>query len=171
MNLSSLKSRLPWAIIFVVIIIISIGILLFLNISKGGALNENTKPNQSLAPNTIAPPQIKSTDLPTAIQEIRKSIIANPISDNNGDLLIYEEGGFQIEYITSPDIFFVKINKDPANENKQKAQNWFKEKGLKQEDLCNLSVRFLLTTLEIRQANPNFNTLPDNCDAPLLKKP
>lgn len=138
-------------------------------------VNRKSKPSLSpqplIAPNVIIPPQKKPEDLSSSVQEIRKKIIASQIANVGGDILLYKTAAFKIEYVPTPNIFFVTVNKDPATEAKASAQKWFLDFGLKQEDLCDLPVRFVLGNFEIRKTNPTFTSLPDGCTGEPLKKP
>lgn len=142
------------------VIAMAIGVLFSLNIGK----------KTPLAPNKIVPPQIAPENLPKEVKDLKSKLIASPIKNNNGDLLIYQSQNFYIEYITSPQVFFVKILKD-VDKSKILAQNWLKGQGAKQEDLCTLPVRFFLATTEARQENLNFSSLPDGCTGQLLTNP
>lgn len=129
----------------------------------------NDKNEQPVSPNTVVPPS-KNITLTPSVSEIKKEIINNPLSNNKGDLMLYKTDNFYIEYITAPDVFFVKINKDPQK-SKQEAQQWFLGRGLKQEDLCTISVRFVLANFEIRRESPDFSSLPDGCTGEPITKP
>lgn len=116
-----------------------------------------------LAPNHLYFPDTPSSQLPSPIQAIRKTLIRKAVDDNNGDLLLFNSPPFQVTYITGLDMFLVFINGESVGHAKRDAQRWFTESGLKQTDLCDLPVRFLLTTFELRTAHPAFTSLPDGC--------
>lgn len=123
-----------------------------------------------IASNKIVPPQVAPENLPKEIKNLKSKLIALTIRNNNGDLLIYQSQNFYIEYISSPQVFFVKILKD-VNKSKLDAQNWFIGQGAKQEDLCTLPVRFFLATTQARKENLNFSSLPDGCSGQILTNP
>ncbi len=172
MNLTELK---PKARLFFIVIIIFIVIILIIVVISSFTKKESkeTQPSPSIAPNVILPPQIEPEKLPPSVQEIRQQIINSFIRNEAGDLLLFEHENkaYRIEYIPAPDVFFVKIFNDPAIQFKQESQNWFKDFGLKQEDLCDLPVRFVLGNFEIRKTNPAFTSLPDGCTGQPQNKP
>lgn len=155
--------------IFQVIIGVVALIIVVILISIIFALSSSKKADQKTISYAIVPPQ-KDVVLSTNIQELKKNLIASPIKNDNDDLLLYKDTNFYIEYITSPDVFFVKITSNTKS-SKQDAQKWFTSKGFKQEDLCLISVRFMLTTTDLRKENPNFSSLPDGCSGQPIKKP
>lgn len=116
-----------------------------------------------IAPNIIVPPKVNPETLPAGIKAIRQKIISSQIGENHGDILLYQTDTYQIEYIPTPNVFFVTINADPAPQAKNETQQWFLSFGLEQEDLCNLPVRFILGNLDVRKTNPEFTSLPDGC--------
>lgn len=116
-----------------------------------------------LAPNHLYFPDTPSSQLPSSIQAIRKTLIRKAIDDNNGDLLLFNSPPFQVTYISGLDMFLVFIHGESVDRAKRDAQSWFAESGLTQTDLCDLPVRFLLTTFELRTAHPAFTSLPDGC--------
>lgn len=130
----------------------------------------NTGKKTPLAPNKIVPPQVAPESLPKEVKDLKAKLIGKTIKNNNGDLLIYQSQNFYIEYISSPQVFFVKILKD-AEKSKLEAQNWFKEQGAKQEDLCTLPVRFFLSTIEVRKENLKFSSLPEGCTGQPVTNP
>lgn len=136
-----------------------------------GKKSEQPQPSPSIAPNVIIPPQVDPETLPADVKKIREEIIAKQIANNHGDILLHQADSFKIEYIPSPDVFFVTISKDPAIAAKKQAQDWFLDFGLKQSDLCDLPVRFVLRNFEVRKTNANFTSLPDGCSGTPLKKP
>lgn len=172
MNLTQVKSKFYLVIIAFVIIVVVVGLISIISFkNNSGSQNPSPQTAPSIAPNVIVPPKKKPTDLPSDIQEIRKKIIASQIGKTGGDILLYKTASFVIEYIPTPDIFFVTISKDPALDAKQQAQKWFLDFGLQQNNLCDLPVRFILGNLQIRKTNPNFTSLPDGCSTSSTTKP
>lgn len=157
MTLKESKKFLPLIILALIIVLIMTIVSIF-----SGKKTPQPSPIPK-APNFIAPYSTSSADLPPKIQEIRKKIIESQILNNYGDILLHQTETYKIEYITSPNVFFVTINKDPAEEAKKDAEAWFLKFGLTQEELCNLPVRFVLGNIEVRQTNLNFSSLPNSC--------
>jgi len=151
-------------VVFIILVVVVISLV-------GRKKPVTSPPKPSIAPNVVIPPQTKPEDLQPDVIEIRKKIIASQIGNRSGDILLYQADSYIIEYIPAPDVFFVTINKDPAPEAKQQAQEWFLDFGLQQSDLCDLPVRFILDNFEIRKTNPTFTSLPDGCTGEPLKKP
>lgn len=143
------------------VIAMAIGILFSLNTGKKAA---------PIAPNKIVPPQVTPESLPKEVKDLKSKLIGKTIKNNNGDLLLYQSQNFYIEYITSPQVFFVTILRE-VDKSKIQAQEWFKEQGAKPEDLCNLPVRFVLGSIEARKENLNFSSLPDGCSNQPLTNP
>ena len=168
-NLTLLRSKVKFIILGAAVILIIIAAIIISTFGKKDATPRN-QTSTSTEPNAIAPPQTKSENLSEDIKVVRKKIIDSQIANRNGDIILYESENYQIEYIPTPDVFFVRIFRDPASIYKKEAQEWFLKFGLKQQELCSLPVRFLLTSFELRKSNSSFTSLPDNCDAPTLKK-
>ena len=167
MNLTSLSQNRKFFILGVIVIsllfciIITASIFSTLKKPKEPALT--SPPKESLAPNTLKPATKKPEELPQSTQTIRQKIISSAISDYHGDLLLYQGSNFKIEYITSPKYFFVTITNDPADLAKKEAELWFTKFGLAQKDLCELPVRFILSSYKLRQSNPKFSSSPTGC--------
>lgn len=166
MNLYNNQKKLQILVLAFVFFVIAmtIGILFSLNTGK----------KEPLAPNKIAPPQVAPESLPKEVKDLKSKLVGKTIKNNNGDLLLYQSQNFYIEYITSPQVFFVTILRD-VDKSKIQAQNWFKGQGAKPEDLCNLPVRFVLGSIEARKENLKFSSLPEGCTGqpatnPAIKK-
>lgn len=166
-NLTQVKKRLPVIIpaltIFILLIIVA-----FVYVFFSPRQREQKKPPSPTAqptptPQKFLPPKIEPEKLPQDVQAIRKKIIVSHIENRRGDLVLYQPGPYEITYIPTPKIFFVNIFKDPAEIYKKQAQAWFLQFGLKQIDLCDLPVRFVLGSKELQKSNPNFKYLPDGC--------
>jgi len=175
MNLTQYKSKFQLLFAGAVVIILILVIASAFSLLGGKKTEEEiplktsapqSSPRQTaptLAPNIIVPPQKSPESLPDDVKTTREKIIASQIANEQGDLLLYQSETYSIEYIPSPNVFFVKILKDPAQTAKKNAQSWFLNFGLAQSDLCDLPVRFILSTRELRETNPNFTSLPDGC--------
>ncbi len=133
-------------------------------------LTQTGKSTKPAATNKIVPPQVSPASLPKETKDLKSKLISKPLKNNKGDLLLYESTNFYVEYITSPQVFFVKIAKD-VNNSKKQATEWFIAQGATGQDMCNLPVRFILSTLEARQEDPKFTSLPDGCTGQPISKP
>lgn len=122
----------------------------------------NSKNPQESAATKIFPSKDERAKLSQDIQKIKQEIIAAKIPNKGKDILLYKDAAIEIEYIPSPDIFLVKVHKEPPDTYKKQAQGWFLESGLKESGLCILPVRFVLD-FKLKKANPNFSPLPDGC--------
>jgi len=122
-----------------------------------------TQASPLINPQVVIPPKTEREKLPKDVQQIREKIIAAQIVNEKGDIVLYTSSSYRIIYVPTPDIFFVMISKEPVQNFQQEAQKWFLNFGLEQSDLCDLPVRFVLTERQLKQANPNFNILPDGC--------
>src|SRR3990167_3465916 len=172
MNLTELRKKSPFLITGIIIVSVLLLIIIILSFKKRAVQpSSSPSPSPSIATNFIIPSKIKPEQLPDDIKEIRKKVIASQIADNHGDILLRKTDTFIIEYIPSPDLFIVTIKKDPAEEAKKQAQEWFLNFGLKQQDLCNLPVSFILWTFDLRRTNPDFTSLPDGCTGTPTQKP
>ena len=169
MNLTELRKKSPilFGVVALIVVILFIVIIsAFFNRPKpipSTGPSPETASKEDIAPNIIIPPKIGPEQLSPETKEIREKVVASKIADNHGDILLHKTGSFIIEYIPSPDLFIVTIKKDPAGEAKEQAQEWFLNFGLKQQDLCNLPVSFILWTFDLRRTNPDFTSLPDGC--------
>lgn len=157
-NQNKLKLALILAGSFILILLV---LIIFSSIKK-------TKPKQalpqpSISAQTLIPPKAEIEKQPQSIKDIKQKIIASPIENNGGDLILYKTDSFRISYVPILEIFFVDILRDPAQTAKKQAQDWFLNFGLKQEELCDFPVRFSLFNINLKKTNPNFSLLPDGC--------
>lgn len=142
--------------------------ILFMWINSGVGLNNTNTGEEPMTTgggieDQLHYPDKKPEELPKGVQDIRQEIIDGYRIDRNGDLLLYRTTHYEIEYITGFDFFFVNINLGDPEAAKTDAENWFKDFGLAQEDLCDLPVRFLIREPALYDANPGFSTLPNGC--------
>ena len=142
--------------------------ILFMWINSGVGLNNSNAGEEPMTTGggiegQLHYPKTEPEELPKNVQDIRQEIIDSYRVDNNGDLLLYRTTNYEIEYITGFDFFFVNITFGDPEVSKTDAENWFKDFGLAQEDLCDLPVRFLIREPVIYDANPGFSTLPNGC--------
>jgi len=171
MNLTQLREKLPVFAIptVILVLLLTVAIVLALKTRGPGVVPAPTPPvsrfgpTATVAPNKITPPKIKPQQLPANVQQIREKIIASQIANRGGVVVLFQSDSFIIRYIPTPDMFFVTIFKEPVATLKKQAQDWFLNFGLKQSDLCDLPVRFVLSSRELRARNPGFTSLPDGC--------
>ncbi len=52
----------------------------------------------------------------------------------------YDSASFSVQYLSDQDLFYVTLKKNPYNDSKQAALDWFKSKGV--EDMSWINVRF-----------------------------
>ncbi len=162
LSLNQSQNKLKLALILAgSFVLILLALIIFLSIKK-------TKPKQalpqpSISAKTLIPPKAEIEKQPQSIKEIKQKIITSPLENNAGDLILHKSDFFRISYVPILDMFFVDILKDPAQDAKKQAQNWFINFGLKQKDLCTLPVRFGLYNPELKKTNANFSPLPDGC--------
>lgn len=95
---------------------------------------------------------------------VRQQLIRSPIRDRNGDRILTENDSWSIIYVPTGDDFLSFIFQDPADTAKKEVERWFEERGIPRSDLCDLPLRFLLTTEELRRTNFNFTSLPNGCE-------
>lgn len=149
--------------VIVVILIVIVFSLLSKQKSAPTTKTESSVPEtNSTQINKVPAPIVSPESIPASVKDIKTEIIKNPIKDDNGDLILEENTNYQIKYVPPADVFFVYISQSP-NESKNSAETWFKNFGLEQNDLCQLSIRFLLKDLSLRQQNPGFTSLPTGC--------
>lgn len=170
MNLTETKPKARIILIGIAIFIVIILVIAIFSLFKREKAPQPS-PSPQIAPNKIVPPTKKPEELAQTVQEIRKEIIASEIANRKGDIILFDSTNYEIAFIPPMEVFFVTIYKDPAEGFKKEAQDWFKNFDLKQEDLCDLSVRFVLGNFEIRKTNPSFTSLPDGCTGQPLTKP
>ncbi len=106
----------------------------------------------------------KTVDLTQNTKNLKQKIIASPIREDRGDKYLVQSREFTIIYVPGPDQFYVQINNNPVQQNKEKAENWFKDKGFKKEELCGLGIHFELTYPDVTQKEiTNFNSAASGC--------
>jgi len=125
--------------------------------------NQINNGNADAAVNSLNFPTKRAEDLPADVQTIRQRIIDGYRIDRNGDLLLYQTTAYEIEYITGFDFFFVNITGGDPDAIKLDAEAWFWGYDLRQEELCDLPVRFIIRNSLLREAYPAFTTLPTGC--------
>ena len=87
-----------------------------------------------------------------------------PQGEQSGTL--YQTTEFAVDYVHSADLFQVEIRTTSVDQAKTDADNWFLNKGMSQQGICNLPVQFYLsfTVLnQLRGSNIVFNPLAPFC--------
>lgn len=161
---TSLQQIKPKAIIIIVIfIVITVGILLTIAISGKPQIEKNTS-KSSPSKQEVIPPLENRPSPDLKAQDLKKQLITSKIGENNGTLILYKTLGFEVDYVPTPDIFFVKIFQKPFDINKKQAEEWFKDKGLKQSDLCDLPVRFSVSFQAPKEEKLSYDPFPADCE-------
>jgi len=170
MKLSEIQPKFKFIALFTSIGILGLVVILIIAFSSfKKPVQPQAKP--SIAPNNIVPPTKKTEELPKNVQTIKQQIVESATENKGGDLTLQKNEAFIIRYIPAPNVFMVTLLQRPAETYKSQAEDWFKKYGLKQEELCNLPVRFSLGTNKLRKENPNFSSLPKDCSgSPVLLK-
>lgn len=163
LSLNQSKNKLKLALILAGSFILILLVLIIFSSIKKTKPTKKTLPQSSISAQTLIPPKAEIEKQPQSIKDIKQKIIASPLQNNAGDLILYKSDSFRISYVPILDMFFVDILKDPAQDAKKRAQDWFINFGLKQKDLCTLPVRFSLFNINLKKTNPNFSNLPDGC--------
>ena len=144
-------------------LIICIILVLFLVLAGTIIFRRNaTNKSGNSQPVKVIPSKQDIANLPSDTKKIRQKILEGKEIIKGKDLTLYKDDNYEIEYVPTPDIFFVKILRDPVQIYKNQAQDWFINFGLKQTDLCTFPVRFFLD-FKLKKTNPNFSALPDGC--------
>src|SRR3989344_5435676 len=107
----------------------------------------------------ILTPKNQRNKLPDTAENIKQEMIKNNNGENKGVLILYNTPSYKIEYIPTPDIFLVTILKTPIDQNKLAAEDWFKEFGLAENEICNLPVRFSLA-IDAPDYSEQFDPFP-----------
>jgi len=160
----SLQQLKPIVIAIIVIFVaIAFGLFILIWIQPGKSKNNHIN-NQSTQKYTEVIPPLEGRPSPTKnAQDIKKEIIASKISDQTGTLIIYKTSSYIVTYVPTPDIFFVNILQKPFDANKNQAEKWFLNFGLKQEDLCTLPVRFSVGFQASIKEKSSYNPFPAGC--------
>ena len=156
----------PGIIILVAVIVIIIVFLVF-------ALKPKPKspaPPQTNLPETVGNlegepviPFISEREKPTEnVETIKKEILNRKIGEDKGTIILFRTEAYIIEYIPTPDLFLVTILSTPVEQNKTVAENWFKDFGLTENEICALPVRFSLGITDPNY-NEKFNPFPSGC--------
>ena len=160
----SLQQIKPKVITIIAIFVaIAFGLLLLIWIQSGKQKNGHIN-NQPTQKYTEVIPPLEGRPSPTKnAQDIKKVIIASKISEQNGTLIVYKTSSYIVTYVPTPDIFFVNILKIPFDTNKNQAEKWFLNFGLKQEELCTLPVRFSVGFQAPMKEKLSYNPFPNGC--------
>lgn len=85
---------------------------------------------------------------------------------NNKSGVLEDNNSFKIEYVSAPNSFMVEIKGSTTDQSKKEAENWFKQKGLSNQGVCNLPVVFYLapeSAEALRRDDRQFDPVPDGC--------
>lgn len=86
----------------------------------------------------------------------------------SGDLILADNSDFQIVYLISNDQFIVDLKNLSFQEGKKRAEEWFRNKGFLQEELCVLRISFAAS--KAVESDFSFqDTFPTGCPVPTLK--
>jgi hypothetical protein len=103
-------------------------------------------------------PQLSDND-----KRVRGEIIA-PLRNQSGNLTTTTM--YKIEYVKTADAFLIEITSINISQAKNNAVQWFREKGISPEGICNLPVSFYLSrnaANSLKEMGGIFNPLPENC--------
>ncbi len=164
LNLNELQPKIK------LLLLISLPILVIIVVLAITALRPGKKPvgeqptaKPSLTPEKVIPPKSVTQQQPQRVKDIKQEIIAKPIRNQGGDLILNESSALTISYVPKLEIFFVSIKTEPVDNLREEAHQWFLNFGLKNEDLCGLPVRLTLYYPTLKNAHPDFGILPDGC--------
>lgn len=163
MNLTDVSAKSKTIAFILGGVIIAVVILILVFGSKGGPKDRTVFPSPSAQSDFIVPPTNPPEELAPTVEQKRQQLLSNQISENNGDITIYENDNYNIKYITAPNVFFVTIYTEPPELYKEEATNWFIPQNLTPQDLCLLNVRFRLATHDLARNNQDFSSLPAGC--------
>lgn len=166
MNLTSINSKSKFIVVGTVLLVIILAILAGISLNKVEPQKQptlSTLPTPTIQSNFIVPPTTPPADKQQNIDQKKQIILADAISNNNGDIMLLQNQNFYIKYVTSADIFFVTLYQEPLQDFKNSATKWFLDQNLTQNDLCLLNVRFRLATNGLAKNNPDFSSLPTGC--------
>jgi hypothetical protein len=170
MNLTSISTKSKLIIIGVAVLLVFVFALLLISTRNPQKTTpptqtptQTTFPTPALKSNFIVPPTTPPASQQQSIDQKKKAILEKATSNNNGDVMLLESPNFNVKYVTSADVFFVTLYKEPVEDFKNSASKWFLDQDLSQNDLCLLNVRFRLATDELARSNPNFSSLPTGC--------
>jgi len=163
MNLTESRPKIIIAIVVGIVLILGLGILALTSLRRQSQTVQTFSPQQQKASDKIIPPTTGRSPLPKTAADIKTEIINSSTVSQGTDKILYDSQNFRIIYSPSLDLFITQIFKDPAGAYSQAAQKWFLDKGLSQQELCTLPLRLALFNPELKQTNPNFSLLPQDC--------
>lgn len=164
LNLKQIQPKIKLILLIGIPVLIMVVVLATLALSPGKQkTKEQPTVQPSLTPEKIIPPKSVTQQQPQRVKDIKQAIIAKPIRNQAGDLILKDSSNLTISFVPKLDIFFVTIKAEPVEELREEAHQWFLNFGLKNEDLCGLPVRFLLYTPTLKNAHPDFGILPNGC--------
>lgn len=144
--------------IIVVLLVLMVGALgWYFFFGRGPAL---PKPNESLLTKSTTP---QAKVLSARALEIKKTLTKT--DRKIGDLVLANKPEFEITYLIYNQRFSLEIKKAPFDNNKEKAETWFKDQGFNSDDLCLLRISFIAKK-EVRETLLPTDVVPTGCDPP-----
>ncbi len=94
---------------------------------------------------------------------LRSSLIDSYVYEKDGDFVLRKTPSYEVIYPESFGYFIVTIQAGDPVFSKAEVEQWLRDWGFGQRDLCNLPVRFVLQTEQLRRLYPSFTSLPTGC--------
>lgn len=164
LNLNELQPKIKLILLIGIPVLITVIVLAILALNPGKQkAKEQPTAQPSLTPEKVIPPKSVTQQQPQRVKDIKQEIISKPIRNQGGDLILKESSALTISYVPKLEIFFVAIKAEPVDNLREEAHQWFLNFGLKNEDLCQLPVRFLLYNPTLKKAHSDFKILPNGC--------
>lgn len=165
MNLTDNQNKFKLILLgsgIIVVILVVFSLFSIFTKSSPPKTTPTTTTTQSIDPDKFIPPVESRPQTPKNVESIKTQLIES--AAQKGDLVIYQEDSFRIIYIPTPDLFLAQISKEPVEQARKNAQDFFLEKGLSLTEICNLPLRFALFDPALKTSNPSFNYFPDGCN-------
>ncbi|OGD89810.1 hypothetical protein A2W45_00370 [Candidatus Curtissbacteria bacterium RIFCSPHIGHO2_12_41_11] len=152
-------------VIIIVVLLITVIVLALKPKPKGPPQPQTELPEtvSKLSEKQVLPPK-NQRDSPTdKVKTIKLEILKSKIGEDTGTIILFKSETYIIEYVPTPDIFFVTILKVPIDQNKIAAEGWFRDFGLTESEICSLPVRFSLGITDVNFKEP-FDPFPTACN-------
>lgn len=151
-------------VIIIVVLLITVIVLALKPKPKGPPQPQTELPEtvSKLSEKQVIPPKSQREKPTDKVETTKQEIFKSKIGEDNGTIILFKSAAYIIEYVPTPDIFFVTIFKTPIDKNKIAAESWFKDFGLTENEVCTLPVRF---SLGITDPNfkEQFDPFPTGC--------
>lgn len=147
--------------------ILLIFVFILITVALWFLISQKGKPRQTEPEPTPPSPHIEVKTLGANALKLKKQLTQTEKA--SGDLVLVKNSGFEIRYLISNDQFIVLVNNAPFETSKQKAQNWFSDRGFAAVDLCLLKISFAAP----KEIKPDFSTedaLPAGCNPPVTSQ-